>query len=80
MSAQVHEIGDSESEMTNTQQKPKRAILKSPVECEGDALDRVKCIMLGPDWVEIGRTYTSSLDDVTERCRRCELTRLQPKW
>lgn len=66
--------------MTTSQNKPKAAILKAPSECAGGPVDKVKCTLLGPDWVEQNTNYTSSLDEVTERCRRCSITRLRPQW
>ncbi|WP_426211117.1 hypothetical protein [Massilia sp. TWP1-3-3] len=43
-------------------------------------LNKLACALNGPDWESIRITPTSSLDEVTERCKRCRLERLQPKW
>lgn len=44
------------------------------------ALDKLACTLTGPDWEEVGTNMTSSLDDVTEKCKRCGLERIRPHW
>lgn len=42
-------------------------------------IDKLACTVFGPDWEEIGRVQTTSLDMVTERCKRCGLERQKPQ-
>jgi hypothetical protein len=45
-----------------------------------NALDKLACALTGPNWEKIRDTPTSSLDDVTERCKRCGFERIRPHW
>lgn len=50
-------------------------------ECQAKGIiEKLACRLKGPAWREIGRVHTRDLDDVTEKCDRCGLERLQPKW
>lgn len=49
-------------------------------DCLADsAIAKLACAVFGPDWEEVGRVQTTSLDMVTERCTRCGLERPEPQ-
>lgn len=49
-------------------------------DCLADnTIAKLACTVFGPDWEEIARVRTASLDMVTERCKRCGLERPKPQ-
>lgn len=51
----------------------------SPSDCGAKGtLDKVACRLRGPKWEQYDVIRRQDLPDILERCKRCEVTRMNP--